>query len=112
MPDTNFDAALAAFLAHCNGLQVDYAKDLTAQGGNPTLPRDTITADSGGVKYIRIVRNNYGDPKARSAYCFVDATTGDVLKAASFKTPAKGVRGSIFTPAQYGVTRYGAVYNR
>jgi len=47
-------------------------------------------------------------------WCFVDKTTGDVLKAASFSTPAKHARGNIFD-AHNGVehiTVYGPKYLR
>lgn len=44
-------------------------------------------------KYIRIVQRN---GSGGSVYCFVEKVTGRILKAASFKTPAKGGRGSIF----------------
>jgi hypothetical protein len=40
-------------------------------------------------KRVRIVRED-------SAHCFVDIATGDVLKAASWKAPAKHARGNIF----------------
>lgn len=40
-------------------------------------------------KYLKIVMN-YGD--GRSVHCFVNKTTGDVLKSASWSSPAKGVR--------------------
>jgi hypothetical protein len=52
-------------------------------------------------------------PGHRGAYCFIDKTTGDVLKAASWKAPAKGVRSNIFAAdfGASGVTKYGAVYH-
>lgn len=47
-----------------------------------------------------------------SAYCFVDYETGDVLKTASWSTPAPGARGNIFDPFNglYTMTPYGAAY--
>lgn len=102
--NATFDAALAAFLK--------YANELQAGQYDGKLPDDTITADAGGKKYLRIVRNNYGDPKSRSAFCFIEIATGNVLKADGWKAPAKGVRGSIYTPENYGITKYGALYNR
>lgn len=41
-------------------------------------------------KYWRIVQIGRG--AGRSVHAFVDPTTGDVLKAAGWKSPAKGVR--------------------
>lgn len=107
----NFDAALAAFVAHANQLQADWKVEMTGQGGNPTLPRDTIDFST-GKKFVKVFRCNYGDPKARSSYCMVEIATGNVFKNAGWGVAAKGVRGNIFTPENYGVTKYGAVYNR
>lgn len=45
-----------------------------------------------GQRWIRVVRKQYS---SRSAHSFIEATTGDIYKAASWKTPAKGVRGSV-----------------
>lgn len=42
-----------------------------------------------GRRYKKIV---VGD----SAFCFIDKTSGDVLRAASWKSPAKHARGNIF----------------
>lgn len=42
-----------------------------------------------GQRYIKIHIGN-------SVTTFIDKTTGDVLKSASYKAPAKGVRGNIF----------------
>ncbi|QDJ96222.1 hypothetical protein Xoosp13_35 [Xanthomonas phage Xoo-sp13] len=46
-----------------------------------------------GQKYARIVVETGG---SRSVYCFVDLTDGSIRKAASWKSPTKGVRGSIW----------------
>jgi len=45
-----------------------------------------------GPKYARLVCVSPGE---RSAYGFVNIATGDVLKAAGWSGPAKGVRGSL-----------------
>lgn len=42
-----------------------------------------------GRHYIKIIED-------RSAFAFIDRTNGDVLKAASWKAPAKHARGNIF----------------
>lgn len=55
-----------------------------------------------GNKYVKVVTPS-------SVFCFVDRTTGDVLKAASWKAPAKHARGNLFT-GKIGVTAYGAEY--
>jgi hypothetical protein len=48
-----------------------------------------------GKRYAKIVRK---DPRhsGGSVHCFVDKTNGDILKAASWKAPAKQARGNIF----------------
>jgi len=53
--------------------------------------RPTISAMD-GKRYVRIVRS---DISSRSAMAFIDKTTGDVLKSASWKAPAKHARGNI-----------------
>jgi hypothetical protein len=64
-----------------------------------------------GKKYIRVISNS--GLHNRSVFCFVDKTTGDVYKAASWKVPAKHVRGNIFRGniKEY-LTPYGAQYLR
>lgn len=56
------------------------------------MPAPTFTAEY-GRSMVRIVVNT---PSSRSVYCFVDMKSGDILKAASWKAPAKGPRGSIW----------------
>lgn len=45
-----------------------------------------------GKRYHKVVMSAHGN---RSVHCFVDKTTGDVYKSASWKAPAKGVRYSL-----------------
>jgi hypothetical protein len=68
-----------------------------------------IKADTWGVKRVRILREGPGE---RSAYCFVDIATGDVLKAASWMSPAKHARSNIWDDdvGVSGLTPYGARY--
>lgn len=67
----------------------------------PTLP-DEILDPQVGSRYIKIVRRSAkvdpatGRPNHSSAWAFIDRTNGDVLKAASWAAPAKGMRGNIF----------------
>lgn len=46
-----------------------------------------------GKKYIRLVVSNLKN-EHRSAYAFLD-TEGNIYKAAGWKAPAKGIRGTI-----------------
>ncbi len=62
----------------------------------------TYTADATGRKYIRIVHEyvmpgQQASGRGRSVHCFIDAETGDLLKAAGWKAPAKGARGNLLT---------------
>lgn len=59
-------------------------------------------------------KNPDGTYAERSAHAFIDRTTGDVLKPAGWKTPAKGVRGNIHDAAN-GLGRmgpHGPAYNK
>ena len=57
---------------------------------------DKVITVKFGRKYAKLLSNNGG-----SVWAFVDMITGDLLKAASWATPAKHARGNIET-AQYG----------
>jgi hypothetical protein len=68
-----------------------------------------------GPKYFRVVKFDNPKSEGGSAFCFVERRTGNILKAASWKAPAKGVRGNISDP-NFGwgkaVGLYGAAYLR
>jgi hypothetical protein len=63
-----------------------------------------------GRRYVRVTRQSVGS-SGKSAYCFIDITNGDVLKAESYKKPAKHARGNIYS-GKLGVTCYGGEYLR
>lgn len=62
-----------------------------------------------GLKYDKIIKIH--DNGSRCVHSFIEKATGNILKAASFSTPAKGKRGNIYseTPLS-GVDEYGAHY--
>ena len=65
-----------------------------------------------GPKFARIVREGPGE---RSVVCFVNMTTGDILKAGGWKAPApNGVRGNLFTEDRGAscMSEYGTKYLR
>jgi hypothetical protein len=64
----------------------------------------TFLIERDGIKYTRIVQTASGH---RSVYCFVDAS-GNIYKAASWKTPAKGVRSTLATVDISTVDPHGA----
>lgn len=69
---------------------------LDMANAHPTTPeRYGYAAAAPGQKVTRIVMTVDGKPS--SVHCFIDNATGDVLKAAGWKAPAKGARGNIVT---------------
>lgn len=66
-----------------------------------------------GSKFIRVWSVRGG---SKSAYCFVERATGNVMKTATWRAPAKHPRGNLFDGIEdtkaYGVGMYGAAYLR
>ena len=89
----DFDIALMKFL------------DAAQEGLDAVCPvmQSRISVKSQGVKNLRIVQRREAElcRGSESVYCFIDKETGDILKAASFKSAAKGARGNIFDPESY-----------
>ena len=102
--DNNFSTAMNTFLE-----TIQKSSDVYMATKFPNLPKPLYSVDV-GTKYIRVVKTN--DSCSRSVHCFIDKTNGDVLKAATWKAPAKHARGNIYTPENYGVSEYGANYLR
>lgn len=104
---SDFKTKLASFVVGCNKI---YDEHMNAQF--PNNPRQTIE-HRGGRKYAKIVSVN-SDGVSSSVFCFVNTENGDVLKAASWKAPAKGARGNIYDSANglARITSYGPEYNR
>lgn len=102
---TPFEDKLAQFVA---ALEVrnraHYAKNM------PNCVPTTFRVDVKGRKYVRVVTQGSQD----SVYCFVERSTGNILKAAGWERPAPYARGNIFNdnPLQ-GTNIYGAesIYN-
>lgn len=73
-----------------------------------------------GPKNIRIVRQDQWpdqEPTGGSAHCFIDAATGNILKADGWKKPAPQIRGNIFKDdfdigVGKAVGEFGAAYLR
>lgn len=88
-------------------INTDYAKNF------PTLTAPALEM-SDGRRYIRVDRIDGNGRGSRSIHVFIDKKTGDILKAASYKAPAKHARGNLFD-ASWGLqemTPYGASYLR
>jgi hypothetical protein len=65
-----------------------------------------------GQRYVRVVSRDSGN--SRSVYCFIDKSNGDILKAATWKAPAKHKRSNL-NDEDYGLSgvgQYGAKYLR
>ena len=93
------DAVLARAELFRATLEAYYAEE-DARLGNSKWKVTKFTLEV-GPKNIRVVQSEITPitGKAlphRSVYCFIDRSNGDLLKAAGWKTPAKGKRGSIF----------------
>jgi hypothetical protein len=78
----------------------------------PNLKPDILSVKP-GKKYIKIIQKGQS-AQHESVWAFIDKETGDILKAASWKTPAKHARGNIFDKNNgLGfVTAYGPAYLR
>ena len=48
-----------------------------------------------GKRYVKVVKITYGGEGQKSVVCFIEKATGNILKAASWNAPAKGVRGNV-----------------
>lgn len=67
----------------------------------PNLEPDVYEVD-GGRKYIRIISRSGGSASGGSVHCFVDAETGGVYKAATWKAPAlNGERFNLLDAASF-----------
>lgn len=95
----DFTASLNAFLAAVNEGFIKQNVNMAA--AFPEGYYEPVTLEAGS-KYIRVVSSSHG---SHSVYCFVDKATGDVLKAAGWKKPAKGARASIYKPESYEPAR-------
>lgn len=97
-PERDFEKAITSFVEGCNRIT------------NATWPRERGWTLEYGPRYVRVVR---ADPQ-RSVHCFVERSTGNVLKAAGWKAPAKHARGNIYD-AQNGLgsmNAFGPAYLR
>lgn len=101
-------ADLDRWVAQAQSMVDDHYTRFPRQGSRLSIMR--------GRKYARIVSTHTmdGQPSSgRSVYCFIDMTNGNVLKAATWKAPAKHARGNIFAADPLaGVTEYGGRYMR
>ena len=101
----NMDEAVAVL---SNLAEEDYYSE---NGGGYKRQADFKVYPAGGSKYLKLVVESYGQ---KSVFGFIVADAegtnfkyGDLLKAASWKAPAKNfARGNIFDPASYSDLRW------
>lgn len=102
----DFDRSLDQFLVACQAIidrEVNdplQRTDIIELRATPEIfadagPRYTLEIDP-GRRYVRIWLVCHGRHTSRSAWAFVDRTSGDVLKPASWRGPAKHARGNIY----------------
>ena len=75
----------------------DYAKFLKEIDGS----KDKFGIEfEAGSKYVKIVSISGGG--SRSVHCFVEKANGNILRAASWKAPARNfIRGNVFDQSSY-----------
>jgi len=98
-------AQLTAFVAACQALVTAYYEK-----NHPILTPSKLSFDfKGGMRYAKIIVTTQGlGAGQRSVFGFVDMRSGDVLKAASWKAPAKNfARGNVHTTGLQGVGPHG-----
>ncbi len=107
-PSISFEAALERFMVLAQGVvNAHYASSF------PELAPTLLKVDNVGPKYVRISATTDGGEGQTSSYCFIEKGSGNVLKSASWKAPAKGARGNIYAANPVaGVSAYGALYLR
>jgi hypothetical protein len=85
--DKKFQDALNIWLNKCQSVIENYYKTHFKN-----LTPSTLVLEEGN-RYVRVVSIEGG--ANRSAWAFIDKTNGDILKPASWKSPAKWARGNI-----------------
>lgn len=94
--------ALDKFMKHAQAL---------VDAGYPKETHNLYTTGK-SKKYLKVVQDcsTPGGRQGKEAYCFIEFSTGNVLKAETWSRPHPRPRGNIFTPDNYGVEWYGAKY--
>lgn len=103
--EAEFDERVGRFV---NGIVDEVLRYYETQFPNLTPPQVKVIK---GRRYYKVITEDGG---GRSVHCFVDTTDGAVLKAASWKRPAKHARGNIWNDDNglEAVNVYGANYLR
>jgi hypothetical protein len=99
----NIDHAGESVKTKYNDHLKSYLKELNEDHESITYKK--VFQVEGGRKFDKITYRCYGQT---SVFCFIDKATGDILKSASWRAPAKGARGSIFSDKR--PTKLGQLY--
>ena len=110
-PSLGFQTCLENFVeiaqnvVNQNWDDMGYSKNLEAM----PYPVIAYVEPKQNTRYVKITIDSLHQ---MSVYCFIDSTNGDILKAASWKAPAKTARGNIYDEDSIlaGITPYGAAY--
>jgi hypothetical protein len=114
----SFDQALAGLLVAAQAKVDAYFEkfELKNEAG-VRFQGEFLAAEDPGPRgrYVRVWSHGltYGEQNgSRRIYCFVDKKTGDVLKAETWKKPAKHARSNVFDADRgaSGVTSHGGAY--
>jgi len=101
LASNDFNFRLSKFVDAAQQVMNKHYEDV----GYVVKPAVLTTQD--GKRYVKVIRYD-------SVHCFVDKINGDVLKAASWRAPAKHARGNIFDEdlGASAMTQWGAKYLR
>lgn len=89
MSDKNFDDAFNTFVEGCERISHAYTDK-----NFPKIGHDIFRVRTGS-RYMKVTTSRVPSEHG-SVFCFVDKTSGDVLKPAGWSGPAKHARGNIF----------------
>ena len=90
---TDFDTALADFKDIVNDAMQTEAGEFTPYSEDLEEGYFHPLQQTNGSKFLKLVQFSGSQ---RHVYCFVDKKTGDIYKAATWKSRAKHARGNIF----------------
>jgi hypothetical protein len=101
--------AITAYLAHLSADHDKWHRSLSKLGPNDPLPAwatTTYSVDGNGKIYAHVISTREDGSRSSEAFIVLSDTgkfkTGDILKSASWKAPAKNfARGNVFDPVSY-----------